>query len=683
MDFFQKMLSGQGTGASAQSVDENKLVSHIREKVEECRMSGARIAWLGTTMTNIAYLLGFNGVYWDAVQRTYRSVAANNRYLSRNRLNSNKILPRAQNRAARLCKNPPKYDVRPESSDTEDKDAARLGLNVINMVWDVQKINQKRINLIMWVQEAGFAFLKTSWDPSLGRYIEELGEWEGDIRVDVVSPLEVFWDPTAKTLSECSWLVHAKVRKLDYFKQNYPEKGELVKSEDAWITDLQYESRINSLNKSGPATSGTDIQLKNSAIELVYYEKPSLKFPYGRQITCANGILLEDKELPIGEIPFAKFDDVVVGGKFISESVITHARPLQDQITRLITKRAEWTNRLLAGKYLAPRGHGIAPEGFNDQSGEIIEYNPNNAAARQGEPTPIQVPMIPSYAYEEESTLENSLNDIFGLNEVSNGQLPSSSIPAAGMQILLEQDATRIGVITENHEHAYADVGRHILKFASKYYETPRLLKVTGRGLDYTVKNFKGADLRNNHDVYCIRGSTIPNSKALERQDILNAYQMGLLGDPGDPKLREKVLSMLEYGDLAEMWQDFAIDMAQINRDLDQIKRGIPPEVNEMDNHALHIQEKNRFRKSDKYLAMPEPLRALLEANIEEHLQEQIRLQNPGLNQHIQMTDLMAQEADKVNPEEAMAQAQGMMGPPPDQVPPEEPPPMPPQEGAM
>jgi len=199
MELFSKFKKSDN-GAAQQSLDENKLVAHIKEKVEDCRNSGARIAWLGTTMTNIAYLLGYNGVYWDTRTRQYLTLGNNGGgQLGRDRLNANKILPRAQNRAARLCKNPPKYDVRPESPDTEDKDASRLGIDVINMVWDVQRINQQRISLIMWVQQAGYAFVKTCWDPTLGRYMGN-GEWEGDVRVDMVSPLEVFQDPTAKTL---------------------------------------------------------------------------------------------------------------------------------------------------------------------------------------------------------------------------------------------------------------------------------------------------------------------------------------------------------------------------------------------------------------------------------------------------------------------------------------------------
>lgn len=658
MDFFNKIKDVMtGNGAQDQSDDEKKLASHVRSRLEDCRMRGSRIAWLGTVMTNIAYLKGFNSVYYDTSTRQFKNVYQNGRGVNRARLNANKILPRAQNRAAKLCKTPPKYDVRPESSQTDDKDAARLALDVLNVIWDKQRINQKRIELIMWAQQAGFSYIKTCWDPCLGNSIGP-GEYEGDIRVEVVCPFEVFPDPLAANLEECQWLVHAKVRKLDYFRKHYP-KGGLVKEEDAWILDLQYEQRINSLNKSGPLTSGSDLQMKNCAVEMIYYERPSKEFPEGRQVTTANGILLEDKELPIGEIPFAKFDDVVIAGSYISESVITHARPIQDQYIRLITKRAEWTNKLLAGKLLAARGHGMAPEAYDDTSGEVLEYNANPSAPRGGEPMYIQVPPMPQYAYEEETKLEAMIDEIFGLNELSQGHIPAG-MPraAAAMQILLEQDATRMGIITENHEHAFADVGRHILRFANKFYITTRLLKLAGNGLDYTVKSFKGADLKNNSDVYVKRGSTVPNSKVLERQEIMNIYQSGLMGDIQDPKVKQRVASMMEFGNIEEAWQDSAIDEHQVNRDLDMIKREMMPPVHELDNHQFHVFEKNNFRKSDKYESLSDKSKAILEGNLEEHLQWIIKLQNPGLQTQVKMSEGMAQQASQMTDQEAMAHQQ-------------------------
>lgn len=650
-------MSADGKSAGDQSEDEKKLIAHIRSKIEDNRNQGQRIVWESNTMSNIAYLMGYDSVYWDSRTREFRNVATLGTGINRNRLRYNKLMPLAQNRAARLVKVPPKYDVRPESSQTEDKDAARLALDVINMVWDRERINQKRIPLVMWTQQAGFAFIKTSWDECAGRPLGD-GNYEGDIRVDVVSPLEIFVDPLATTMAECQWLIQAKVRKLDYFREHYPEKGGQVKEEDAWLLSTQYELRVNALNSGGPAATSSDLQMKNSAIELSYYEKPSKKHPQGRHVVTANSILLEDKELAIGEIPFAKFDDVVIGGKFFSEAIISHARPYQDYLNQIINKRAQWTRRMLAGKYVAPYGHGLAPEALDNESGELLSYKPNPAAPNGGEPRQMQVPVIPQYAYEEQKSVEMGMDDLFGLNEISQGRVPQSGMPAAGMQILLEQDATRIGVVTENHEHSWADVGRHILKHVKNFYITPRLMKVAGKGLEYTVKPFTGSDIGNNTDVYVVRGSTIPNSKVIQRQDILNTYQMGLLGDPTDPKLREKVLSMMEFGDVAEMWQDFSIDMAQINRGLDQMQKGVAIPISEFDNHPLWVQEVNRFRKSDKFEGLDPNIQNIIITNIEEHLSAFQNLQNPGLQQQAQLSDQMAQKAQQMSPQEAMAHHQ-------------------------
>lgn len=680
MGIFDKLFPKDGEteelkSAQDQSRDELDLISHIKSKVEECRSSGSRITHEGIWMTNIAYILGFDSVFYDTSIRQFKVVGRGSNYLRRNRIHVNKILPTVQNRLARLCKNPPRYDVRPLSSNIEDKDACTLGKQIIDTVWDIQKINRKRIELMMWVQQCGHAYMKVSWDDTLGKPLPDLAvsplpaalgdqlsgtlpdldslmgtqaavgengvvdldaalttptkvEYEGDIRVDVCSPFEMFPDPLAKTLDECTWIVQAKVRKLDYFRTQYPERGSLVKEESAWLLSAQYEARINNLNNQGPSTTGVQNQLKNAAIELSYYERRSQDHPNGRRIICANGILLKDDELPAGEIPFAKFDDIIIGGKFYSESIITHLRPIQDQYNRTISKRAEWVNRLLAGKYIAAKGHGLQQEVLNDQSGEVVEYSPVPNAAP---PTAMPIPNIPAYAYTEEERLQGMMYDISGINEVSRGQLPSASIPAVGMQLLVEQDDTRIGITTEAHEESYAYIGKLILLYAEEYYKTPRLLKISGRAGQYTVKEFTGADIKGNHDVIVIRGSTLPGSKVLKRQEILNLHQGGYFGNPQDPNVVSRVMTLLEYGDVAEAWADVHLDQGQFKKSMDMIKSGQIPPASEFDNHAYIIQDLNRFRKTDDYTALGEQNKMIFDAFMEQHIQYIMQKMDPSL----------------------------------------------------
>lgn len=626
--------------ANPQDQGERELVAKVRSEVEKIRSSANRIAHEAIWMTNIAYLLGFDGLSFNTNTRQFVPINRASNYLRKQRLHVNKILPNAQNRAARLCKSPPKYDVRPENNDNEAKEDARFSLQVLTTKWDELRLDLKRIGLIMWLQQCGHAYIKVSWDAAAGQIVTdpESGEsfHEGEVRVDVVSAFEVFPDPLAKTLEDARYVIHAKVRPLDYFKTQYPEKGHLVKEEPTWLMSLQYEQRINSINARGPSQGGLTDIAKDCAIEMVKYERPTPDHPKGRMIACANGILLEEKELPVGEIPFAKFDDILIGGKYYSEAVISHARPIQDQFNETVRRRAEWTKRLLAGKYVTARGSALAQESLNDESGEVLYYTPVPTAPDGGMPQAMQIPMIPQWAYQEEQALDQQFAEVFGISEVSKGQLPSATIPAIGMQLLVEQDDTRIGIMTEQHEQSWAIVGQLLLKYIQKNYKLPRKLKIAGKSLQYTVKEFTGDDVRA-LDVTVIRGSTVPGSKTVKRQEIMNSWQQGLLGDPADPQVRERVLGMMEFGDIQGVWQDYGLDMAQIQRGIEALEKGIPVNVNLKDNHQLWILELNRYRKGDKFDALPPEIQMLFESTIDQH------------------ADAIAQLSGQVPPPEAQA----------------------------
>jgi hypothetical protein len=619
--------------ADEQSPEDKALVAYVRGKLEDCRQSGARIAQEGINLTNIAYLCGFDSVYFDSTARQFKPLASPNYLMRKNRVHVNRILPTIQNRLARLVKSPPRWDVKPKSPDEEDKDAARLSIQILEQLWDQLYINRKRIPLTMWLQQCGSAYFKVSWDPTLGakkvmpvdkedesgnitRIYETVSE--GDIRVDVCSFFEIFPDPLAKSWDELQYLIHAKIKPLSYFKSQY-DNGDLVKEEDCWLTSLQYESRVNSMNTVSGSTASSSQQLKNSAIEISYYEKPSKQHPYGRHVIQANGILLKDDVLPIDEIPLAKFDDVVIGGKFNAEAIITHLRPLQDQLNRGKSMRAAWSNRMLTGKMIAPRAANIAAESFNDQSGEWLKYD---HVSGMPEPKALDLPSIPQYAYQDEETLKNDINDTAGINEASRGQMPSASIPAIGMQLLVEQDDTRIGVETEQHEYAYADLGRMLLKFVGQYYVTERLLKITGNNSEYAVKKYKGDDIKENYDVCVVRGSTLPGSKVLKRQEILNLYERGLFGNPADQLVQQNVMSMLEFGDEYQAWERRSLRMAQIQRGLAMIEeQGIKPPVSEFDDHALWMQTLDDYRIGEKFLKLSPDKQQLVIEVMNDHLE--------------------------------------------------------------
>lgn len=660
-----------------QSPAEKELASYVRNRIDEIRNTATRLLNEGQWLTNTAYLLGYTNMYYDTTARVFRSIATPNRNNTGKYLEFNYILPNIQNRLSRLTKTPPRYAVKPNSTSDEDREAARLGLYIINQAWDKQKVNKKRLTMTMAMQQYGHAFFKVVWDPSLGPSIpfvdydkdgEEVIKHQrlGDVRIDVCSPFEVFVDPLATSMEEVNYIIHAKIRPISYFRTQYPKRGHLVEPEGVWLQSLEYQSRINTFNAQVGTGSAVGKSVENSAIELMLYEKPSYKYPQGRHVIVANGIVLKDDELPIDEIPFAKFDDIVVAGKFNSESVITHLRSLQDQYNRNISKRAQWLNRMLNGKYMAAKSHGLKSSALNDQSGEVVEYDIVPGAAP---PTAMQTPSIPQYAYNEDDYTKGMMNEISGVGEISKGNLPSAGIPAIGMQFLQEMDDTRIGTITENNEYGYADLGRFILKFVENYYDYPRTLKVAGKGMEYAVKSFKGEDVRGNTDVTVVRGSTLPGSKVLRRQEIINLHQQGYLGDPQDPQVLENVLQMLEYGEIGEVWKDYSLDKQQIERHINMIENEMEPPVSEFDNHPMFIKEYNRYRKSDKFEFLSPMSQGIMLKVMELHLQQLTDIQAPetsdegtGLDPNAQMSTAAQEMEAELQQELAMDLGEGLPG---------------------
>lgn len=629
-----------------QTPEELALISHVREKIDQVRGTNSRLAQESTAFTNIAYLLGYSGVSFDARARAFKNADAK-RPLARNTFKINKILPTVQNRLARLTQSPPKYDVRPESNDSKDKDCARLGLQVIEDIFEKQNFTEKQQDLLMNAMQAGVAYIQVMWDPTLGKPMvdpetNEFAGYEGDVRLEVLTMFEIFPDPLAKTVQDAQWIIKAKVRKLDYFKERYEERGHLVKEEDVWLQSSLYDLKANAATSVGIAGTTASDQMKNSAIELVYYEKRSKDYQNGRMVCMANGILLENKPLPIGEYDIVKFDDILIGGKYHSEALITHLRPIQDQYTINRTKCADWIKKTLAGKYIVAKGAGLSQEAINNET-EIIEANPVpnwNGPVVQA----LTIPQIPSYVYEDTKVLSQEFDFTSGINEASRGVAPGAQMPFRGMALLVEQDQTRMSVQTNRNEIGYAKVGCYILKYAGKNYEIPRMLKEAGDGLGYAVKEFKGSDLGNNYDVIVIPGSTSPTSKVLNRQDIMNAYQSGLLGDPADPKLRAKVLKMQEFGDVSEMWKEQALDEQQIKKVILSIEDGTVDTSkpgHEWDNHTLFITEMNNYRKTDKFEEMSETQKAQFNYISEWHVQALVSLTQPQIPQAQMMAQHM------------------------------------------
>jgi len=140
------------------------------------------------------------------------------------------------------------------------------------------------------------------------------------------------------------------------------------------------------------------------------------------------------------------------------------------------------------------------------------------------------MPVIPQYAYEEERTLKDDINDTAGINEASRGQLPSSSIPAIGMQLLVGRMTLALALRQNLMNMLMLGLAESSSNLVDKYYETERLLKIVGEDLEYTIRNSRAQTSEKTLTLRLSAEALCPGSKVLKRQEIINLHQQGYFG---------------------------------------------------------------------------------------------------------------------------------------------------------
>jgi hypothetical protein len=112
------------------------------------------------------------------------------------------------------------------------------------------------------------------------------------------------------------------------------------------------------------------------------------------------------------------------------------------------------------------------------------------------------------------------------------------------------------------------------------------------------VMDFLGADLGQTMDVHVSMESALPKSKAARMNILMQLLQIpGMFTNPRD------FLKQLDMPGISPLLAAMSIDNKQAERENSKMLQGdyLGVRVNEWDNHTVHIQEHNDFRKGQEY----------------------------------------------------------------------------------
>ena len=567
---------------------------------------------------NIAFLAGRQFTFFNTTAhllQELRSVKGKRRRVD------NQLLPRWRRQVADLIKNNPSMSVVPNTSEDEDIKGANVAQKALENFWRTNKMKKKLRQLAGWIYATGNGFLDDRWNPSLGpTKITEDGNivYLGDADCGVWSPFEIVVPSSAVgdiNLHSFPWLAKVKWRDLKWIHGNYKNKGTDVVAESLNSPVIDVGALMGSGGRGEDAP-------EEGAYVIDFYMKPCIDYPKGLFATASNGVILQQTDYPYNCYNIEQFKDVDIPGVFWGKATMDEAIPLQVRWNITINNIDEYIRVMGKGKMLAPHASrlSVAPD---DTHGEVIYYNPvmghkPEIMTLKGLPNPYTMTL---------QTIQDSMDNLFSQHEVSRGTNKSDIRSGEMVSLLQEQDAH--GKIPSHmvfEESLEAVMGR-VLKRIQEGYTDERMIKTVGREGQWDITAFKGTDLNSNTDVHIKTQSSMPDSRVARNNIALEKAKMGLFGDIRDPEVRRHILNMLDDAVVENLYEDTRLDEALARKENEDLmgENGDQLLVNAYDNHGIHSQEHNHFRKSMEYqkLKMHNPqMFMMIEKNFSLHVKQ-------------------------------------------------------------
>ncbi len=545
----------------------------------------------------------------------------------------NQIRRTVRKEIARLTAQKPNIFVVPASTEDADVFAAQAGEQIWESLWRRLKLNKVIRQAVFWQTVCGTGYIKSYWDANKKDMdsSQKGQDVYGDVAFESISPFYIFVpDLLAEDIEDQPYVIHAQVKTLEWVKQTFGVVGDDHKLESVDETMMTVMG-ISRNEKKKDQTTVLEIWVKPGYL-------PDL--PDGGMFTIAGNQVVQGFEgwpYEHGQYPFAKLDSILMG-KYYTASTVEDLIPLQRELNRTRAQIIEAKNKMAKPQLLAEEG-SINPRAITTEPGQVITYKIGHTP-----PQPLPIQGLPSYVTEELDRLYTDIADISGQHEVSNGSTPPGVTAATAISFLQEQDETLISVHYASIEEAVEKIGSQALVYVSMFWDEPRTVKNVGLEGSFDVQTFKSADLRGNTDIRCEAGSALPTSRAAKQAFIMDLMKMGFIQP-------EEGLEIMEVGGLNRIYERVQADKRQATRenlkmrviteqDIEQQRveweskdpsvttdpdsglRLDPPllvPVNSWDNHQIHIEVHNNYRKSQAFESAPSITRQLFDEHVKQH----------------------------------------------------------------
>jgi hypothetical protein len=608
----------------------------------------------------------------------------------------NKIEPIIRTEIAKTSSGHPSATVVPASNDDEDLMAATAAEQVWQAMYDKANFQTDVLQKSeFWRAVCGNVFTKTYWDPSAReitptptqdpytgeRKIIQKETSKGDVAFEVVSPFHLFVPDLAEE----------SIENQPYLFNVYTKSENWVKSTFGGVLPKDFKPSKVSATEIMDATmmdvKGGNTAKPDAVLVIEMWAKPNgcPFLPKGGLITIVDNEIVQFAEngIPYSHksYPFAHAYSIPTG-RFYRRSVIKNLIPLQRELNRTRSQIIQAKNLMAKPQMMYHEG-AVDPRKLSAKAGLWIPVRPGFAM-----PQPVPIQPLPNYVLQEVQQLESDFEDISGQHQVSRGQ--SGGVTAAtAINYLQERDDAYLTTIFASIEAAIEKTAKQAISLFIQYVNTPRLIKTVGTDGAFDATVLAGADIASGNDIRIESGSALPTSKSARQalitewmkmqfitpQEGLKMLDMGMLKNfynlikldenhASRENLQMKRLTPEAIQQFQDAWEQGAaqgqpdkVVPGQVDAEGNPIPLAVPAvvQVHSYDNHAVHIEVHNRFRKSQSFDILPDEIKA--------EFQKHISMHENALQQKMMQEAAMGQAPDAAGAPQALPSEASQMPP--------------------
>jgi hypothetical protein len=598
----------------------------------------------------------------------------------------NRIAGVVRTELAKMTKNRPVFTVTPNTGDSEDADAAEMGERLMRYMWRHLKMHEHSLKALEWSRICGAGFLKCYWDSSIGepqnvlvgpdgkvltddqgkairgdmavQLAGQLGARtkrvsQGDVRVEVRSPFQMFIDPMCDSFPEAEWLIEESVKSVEYVLRRYDVK---LKADTPASPGL-VEARM--MGSASPQASGGYKGVKVRE----YWSKPSSKHPNGCRIVWAQGQVLAKDEHPFDPMPYVMLTGIPVPGRLWPMSTVELLRGPQTELNKTLSQIKENANRVGNPTVLASKqaiGNAEQFEASLSVPGGVHYYDDigsPNALIRY-----LEAPQLPEYVVGEAARIEQAIEDISGQHEVTNANVPPGVTAASAITLLQEADDTRLGLAMQDYEEQIGRFGGKVLELVAEYYTDARTIKIGGGDDAWEIFDFKGAMLHGNTHVEVQAGSAFPQSQAMKQAAIKDI--MTFMMESGNAPQGRKLAQFLRdsgMGASDRLVQEYSDTENQVNRENSSMSLGTDLGINDYDDDQGHVDGHESYQRQPRYSTFSPQIKQIFEQHNAAHRARLLQTQQESLRMQMQMAGTIPPtlSAAALQDEQQLSQLQG------------------------